>query len=94
MVAVIYQFTNIWNDLFGAALTYGKQAPIMVWPFSHLKVIGYTPAVEALFAKASIADDLDEGVVDISSAAGLKRFIEAAKLQRVWDRVARISGPR
>lgn len=31
MVAVIYQFTNIWNDfLFGAALTYGKQAPIMV----------------------------------------------------------------
>jgi glucose/mannose transport system permease protein len=31
VVAVIYQFTNIWNDfLFGAALTYGKQAPIMV----------------------------------------------------------------
>jgi glucose/mannose transport system permease protein len=30
-VAVIFQFTNIWNDfLFGAALTYGKQAPIMV----------------------------------------------------------------
>jgi glucose/mannose transport system permease protein len=31
VVAVIFQFTNIWNDfLFGAALTYGKQAPIMV----------------------------------------------------------------
>jgi len=31
MVAIIYQFTNIWNDfLFGAALTYGAQAPIMV----------------------------------------------------------------
>ena len=31
VVAVIYQFTNIWNDfLFGAALTYGRQAPIMV----------------------------------------------------------------
>ncbi len=31
VVSVIYQFTNIWNDfLFGAALTYGKQAPIMV----------------------------------------------------------------
>ncbi|MGO9755886.1 MAG: carbohydrate ABC transporter permease [Roseiarcus sp.] len=31
MVAIIFQFTNIWNDfLFGSALTYGKQAPIMV----------------------------------------------------------------
>ena len=31
VVSVIYQFTNIWNDfLFGAALTYGKGAPIMV----------------------------------------------------------------
>jgi glucose/mannose transport system permease protein len=31
VVSVIYQFTNIWNDfLFGAALTYGRQAPIMV----------------------------------------------------------------
>lgn len=31
VVSVIYQFTNIWNDfLFGAALTYGSGAPIMV----------------------------------------------------------------
>jgi glucose/mannose transport system permease protein len=31
VVSVIYQFTNIWNDfLFGSALTYGDQAPIMV----------------------------------------------------------------
>lgn len=31
VVAIIFQFTNIWNDfLFGAALTYGRQAPIMV----------------------------------------------------------------
>jgi glucose/mannose transport system permease protein len=31
IVTVIYQFTNIWNDfLFGSALTYGDQAPIMV----------------------------------------------------------------
>jgi len=30
-VSVIYQFTNIWSDfLFGSALTYGNQAPIMV----------------------------------------------------------------
>jgi catalase len=71
-----------------------KNAAAIDWvrdAFGHLKVIGYSPAVQALFAKASIADDLDEGVVDISSAAGLKRFIEAAKLQRVWDREAKLS---
>ena len=36
MVSVICQFTNIWNDfLFGAALTYGKGAPIMVRAEQH-----------------------------------------------------------
>jgi glucose/mannose transport system permease protein len=31
MVSVIFQFTNVWNDfLFGSALTYGSEAPIMV----------------------------------------------------------------
>lgn len=31
MVAIIFQFTNVWNDfLFGSALTFGRGAPIMV----------------------------------------------------------------
>ena len=74
-----------------------KNAAAVDWvrdAFGHLKVIGYTSAAQALFAKASIAEDLDEGVVEINSAAGLKRFVEAAKQQRVWDREARLSGPR
>jgi catalase len=74
-----------------------KNAAAVDWvrdAFGHLKVIGYSPAAQVLFAKASIADDLDEGVVEISSAAGLKQFIEAAKLQRVWDREAKLAGPR
>jgi catalase len=74
-----------------------KNAAAVDWvrdAFGHLKAIGYTPAAQALFAKASIAEDLDEGVVEISDATGLKRFVEAAKQQRVWDREARLSGPR
>jgi catalase len=59
--------------------------------FGHLKVIGHTAAAQALFAKAGIADELDEGVIELSSAAGVKRFIEAAKQQRVWDRELRLS---
>jgi glucose/mannose transport system permease protein len=31
IVAIMFQFTNVWNDfLFGSALTYGADAPIMV----------------------------------------------------------------
>ena len=33
--------------------------------FGHLKVIGHTSAAQPLFAKASIADDLDEGVIEL-----------------------------
>jgi catalase len=58
----------------------------------HLKVIGHTAAARPLFAKAGIADDLDEGVIELNAPASIGRYIEAAKQQRVWDREARLSG--
>lgn len=75
-----------------------KHAAAIDWirdAFGHLKVIGHTTAAQALFAKAGIADDLEEGVIELGSAAGIKRFVEAAKLHRIWDREARLwdSGP-
>jgi catalase len=60
--------------------------------FGHLKVIGHTAAARPLFAKAGIADDLDEGVIELNAPANIGRYIEAAKQQRVWDRDARLSG--
>jgi catalase len=71
-----------------------KNAAAIDWvrdAFGHLKVIGHTAAAQALFVKAGIAEDLDEGVIELNSAAGMKRFIEAAKRQRVWAREPRIS---
>ena len=68
-----------------AAIDWGRDA------FGHLKVIGYTPAAQPLFAKASIADDLDEGVIELDTRASVGQYIEAAKQQRVWAREARIS---
>jgi hypothetical protein len=44
-----------------------------------------------LFAKASIADDLDEGVIELEARASIGQYIEAAKQQRVWAREARLS---
>jgi catalase len=59
--------------------------------FGHLKVIGYTAAAKPLFAKAGIADDLDEGVIELDARASVGQYIEAAKQQRVWDREARLA---
>jgi hypothetical protein len=59
--------------------------------FGHLKVIGHTAAAHPLFAKAGLADDLDEGVIELSACASVGQYIEAAKQQRVWDREARLS---
>jgi catalase len=58
--------------------------------FGHLKVIGHTSAAP-LFAKASIADDLDEGVIELDARASVGQYIDAAKQQRVWAREARLA---
>ena len=39
--------------------------------FAHIKVIGHTSAAQPLFAKASIADDLDEGVIQLDGRPGV-----------------------
>ena len=59
--------------------------------FRTSKVMGPTPAAQPLFAKAGIADDLDGGVIELDACAGIGRYIEAAKQQRVWDRKSRLS---
>ena len=59
--------------------------------FGHLKVIGHTSEAQPLFTKAGLADDLDEGVIELDARAGIGKYIEAAKQQRVWDREARLS---
>jgi catalase len=59
--------------------------------FGHLKVIGHTSAAQPLFVKASIADDLDEGVIELDGRPGVGQYIEAAKQQRVWAREARLA---
>jgi hypothetical protein len=59
--------------------------------FGHLKVIGYTAAAKPLFVKAGVADDLDDGVVELDARASIGQYIETAKQQRVWDREARLA---
>jgi catalase len=58
--------------------------------FGHLKVIGHTSAAQPLFAKASLADDLDEGVIELDGRPGVGQYIEAAK-QRLCARETRLA---
>ena len=58
--------------------------------FGHLKVIAYVTTAKPLFAKAGVADDLDEGVIELDARASIGQYIEAAKQQRVWAREERL----
>ena len=54
--------------------------------FGHLKVIGHTATAQPLFEKAGIADDLDEGVIELDARTSVGQYIEAAKRQRMRGR--------
>jgi hypothetical protein len=56
-----------------------------------LKLLATAQRRTPLFAKASIADDLDEGVIELDGRPGVRQYIEAAKQQRVWAREARLA---
>ncbi len=54
--------------------------------FQHCKFIGYAETAMPLFRKAGIAEDLDEGTIQLSMKAGLADFVERLGKLRVWAR--------
>ena len=77
----------------GASLL-ANEAAAIDWlrdAFGHLKVIGFVDAAAMMFAKAGIARDADEGVVDLG--AGVAPFIKAAKQHRIWAREPTLRTP-
>lgn len=55
--------------------------------FSHLKVLGLTPEADPLADMAGVTRD--KGVVNLSTA-GMKEFIAAIKVGRIWDREPKV----
>ena len=91
--SVFFDAVAIFASAEGAS-TLLKNSAAIDWvrdAFGHLKVIGHTSAAQPLFAKASLADDLDEGVIELDGRPGVGQYIEAAKQQRVWAREARLA---
>ncbi|MDB6060330.1 MAG: Catalase [Verrucomicrobiaceae bacterium] len=58
--------------------------------FAHCKIIGFTAAAKPLFVATGIADVLDAGCIELSNAAGAKKFITACRQLRFWDREANV----
>jgi catalase len=57
--------------------------------FAHLKFIGYTKAALLLFQKAGIAEDLDEGCIELTDVKSVKAFVSSCRQLRLWERERR-----
>ncbi|WP_084455744.1 catalase [Novosphingobium rosa] len=58
--------------------------------FAHCKYIGIGVEAQPLFAKAGIAEDLDEACLPLGKAADGKAFVEAARALRFWPRELKV----
>jgi catalase len=66
-----------------------EQAAAIDWlrdAFGHLKAICYGDHASAIFEKAAVALDADQGVVGLEGANGIDVFIASAKQHRIWKR--------
>ncbi|MDB5654028.1 MAG: catalase, partial [Tardiphaga sp.] len=54
--------------------------------FAHCKFIGYVDVAVPLFAKAGIADSLDEGFIELSGPSDVDGFVEKLGKLRLWSR--------
>ena len=62
--------------------------------FNHCKFIACTAEARPLFQKASIAEDLDEGVFALKGRNGVEAFLKACGKLRHWDRGTKAGQPR
>lgn len=71
-----------------------REAAAVDWlrdAFGHLKIIGHVAAAQPLLDKAAV--EPDDGVLALEGRGGVKAYIAAAKLQRIWDREPKLRSP-
>ncbi|MBA3237121.1 MAG: catalase [Parachlamydiaceae bacterium] len=54
--------------------------------FTHLKFISYNSNVKSLFEKVGIMSELDNGCIEFSEMNDVKKFIQACRDIRFWER--------
>jgi catalase len=53
---------------------------------AHKKFVGFVAAAKPLFDAAGLGDRVDPGYVDLSARGAAKRFVEACRAVRMWER--------
>jgi catalase len=89
--SVLYDAIAVIGSSDGATLL-AKDAPAKSFvadAFAHCKFIGYSAEMEPLFAKAGVAEDLDDGCF-VLTRAGMDDFIDALADLRFWAREANV----
>ena len=56
--------------------------------FAHCKFIAFTPGALPLMARAGVAPDADEGLIELADAASVDAFLESCRALRLWAREA------
>ena len=76
----------------GAALLAGDAAAkdFVTDAFAHCKFIGYSAAALALFEKAGLAADMDDGCIQIGSSRDAGAFVGKCGALRHWDREMKV----
>ena len=59
--------------------------------FAHSKFIGYTLPALALFDKAGIRGNIDDGCISIDQPADAATFLKACRALRLWERENKVS---
>ncbi len=59
--------------------------------FAHSKFIGYTEAALALFDKAGLRGNMDDGCISINKPADAATFLKACHALRLWERENKVS---
>ena len=86
--SVLYDAVAVLPSEAGAGLLVKNAAAVefVSDAFAHLKFIAWVKAAMPLFEKAGIAQDLDEGCIELTSAKSAAQFLAACRKLRKWNR--------
>jgi catalase len=60
--------------------------------FAHCKIVGHGAAADPLIAAAGLTNKLDAGFHSLPDADAVRKFLEASRKLRFWDREAALGG--
>ncbi|MYZ50464.1 catalase [Propylenella binzhouense] len=90
--SVLYDAVAILASAEGAGLLAGEPTArdFASDAFAHCKFIAYSPEAVALFEKAGIAAEMDEGCVKLAGEPDVASFVAMLGALRLWDRETRV----